>query len=85
MHLKRQGWSRQDIAEALGVSARASAVGLLVPATAAPKLWRARSGPGRPPKLSPTQKRLIPEFLWHGAGGVRLPGRGLDLRPQSPG
>ena len=23
-------------------------------------------GPGRPPKLTPAQKRLIPEFLWHG-------------------
>jgi transposase len=26
-----------------------------------------RSAPGRTPKLSPAQKRLIPEFLWHGA------------------
>src|SRR6185437_12801772 len=28
---------------------------------------RARPSPGRPPKLSAAHKRLIPEFLWHGA------------------
>lgn len=32
-----------------------------------PESLRARSGPGRPPHLSPRQKGLIPEFLWHGA------------------
>lgn len=67
MHLKQQGWYQRDIAEALGVSeetisrwlARASDGGL--------EALRARSRPGHPPKLSPEQKRLIPEFLWHGA------------------
>jgi transposase len=65
--LKWQGWSRHDIAEALGVS----------PVSVSRWLARARDGgaealrthprPGRPPKLSAAQKRLIPEFLWHGA------------------
>jgi transposase len=32
-----------------------------------PEALRARPAPGRPPKLSSAQKRLIPEFLWHGA------------------
>src|SRR5438309_6475220 len=67
LHLKRQGWARQDIAEALGVSpvsvsrwfSRVRAGGL--------EALRAHPSPGRPPKLSPAQKRLIPEFLWHGA------------------
>src|SRR3954452_5972878 len=67
LHLKRQGWSRQDIAEALGVSpvsvsrwfARVRDGGL--------EALRAHPSPGRPPKLAPAQKRLIPEFLWHGA------------------
>jgi transposase len=67
LHLKRQGWSRQDIAEALGVSpvsvsrwfARVREGGL--------EALRARRSSGHPPKLSAAQKRLIPEFLWHGA------------------
>src|SRR5689334_11410147 len=67
LHLKRQGWSGQDIAEALGVS----------PVTVSRWFTRVRDGgaealcahrsPGPPPKLASAQKRLIPEFLWHGA------------------
>ena len=50
------------------VSARKlSAAGWPTPATLAPRpCWRVCS-PGHPPKLSDAQKRLIPEFLWHGA------------------
>jgi transposase len=67
LHLKQQGWFRYDIAEALGVSpetvsrwfARARDGGL--------EALRAHRSPGHPPKLSAEQKRLIPEFLWHGA------------------
>ena len=66
MHLKQQGWYQRDIAEALGVTedtvgrwiARARAGGL--------EALHARPSPGHPPKLSPAQKRLIPDFLWHG-------------------
>ena len=42
-----------------------SAVGWPAPATAAPRRSGAIS-PGRPPRLSPAQKRSIPELLWHG-------------------
>jgi transposase len=64
--LKQRGWYQRDIGEALGVSeetvsrwlARARDGGLEA-------LW-AHSAPGHPPKLSSAQKRLIPEFLWHG-------------------
>ncbi len=67
MHLKRQGWSRHDIAEALGISpvsvsrwfARVRDGGL--------EALRAHPSPGHPPKLSAAQRRLIPELLWHGA------------------
>jgi transposase len=67
LHLKQQGWYQCDIAEALGVSedtvsrwfTRAQQVGT--------EALRARPRSGHPPKLSETQKRLIPEFLWHGA------------------
>ena len=67
MHLKQRGWHQRDIAEALDVSevtisrwlARARAGGL--------QALRSRPRPGPIPKLTPQQKRLIPEFLWHGA------------------
>src|SRR6478672_6931631 len=67
LHLQQLGWPRHDIAEALGVS----------PVSVSRWFARARDGgsealcahpsPGRPAKLSDAQKRLIPEFLWHGA------------------
>ena len=66
MQLKRDGWSQRDIAEALGASevtvsrwvARARAGGL--------DALQAHPGPGHPSELSPAQRRMIPEFLWHG-------------------
>src|SRR5512143_2449450 len=67
LHLRREGWSRQDIAEALGVSLVSVSRWFARVRDGGPEALRARPGPGRPPKLSPAQKRLIPEFLWHGA------------------
>src|SRR5512135_2717140 len=67
LHLRREGWSRQDIAEALGVSLVSVSRWFARVRDGGPEARRARPGPGRPPKLSPAQKRLIPEFLWHGA------------------
>jgi transposase len=67
LHLKRQGWSRQDIAEALGVSPVSVSRWFARVRDGGPEALRAHPGPGRPPKLSSAQKRLIPEFLWHGA------------------
>jgi transposase len=74
VHLQQQGWSQRSIAAALGVAedtvgrwvARARAGG--------PGALRARPSPGHPPKLSPAQKRLIPEFLWHGPGAYGFRG-----------
>ena len=66
LQLKERGWSLRDIAEALGVAedtvgrwiarARVGGRGALL----------ARPGPGRSPRLTPRQQRLIHEFLWHG-------------------
>src|SRR3954468_12740359 len=67
LHLRREGWSRRAIAEALGVSPVSVNRSFARVRDGGTEALRARPGPGRPPKLSPTQKRLIPEFLWHGA------------------
>jgi transposase len=67
LHLKQQGWYQRDIAEALGVREETVCRWLARARDGGPESLLARSGPGRPPKLSDTQKRLIPEFLWHGA------------------
>lgn len=66
VELKQQGWHQRAIARALGASE----------ASVSHWLARARAGgleallvqppPGHPPRLSLAQKRLIPEFLWHG-------------------
>lgn len=67
LHLKRQGWSRQEIAEALGISPVSVSRWFARVRDGGPAALRAHPSPGRPPKLSAAQKRLIPEFLWHGA------------------
>lgn len=66
VQLKHEGWYQRNIAEALGVSevtvsrwlARADEGGI--------ESLLAHPGPGHPSELSPTQRALIPEFLWHG-------------------
>jgi transposase len=67
LHLKQQGWLRRDIAEALGVSRVSVSRWLARVRDGGPEALRAHPSPGPPPKLSAAQKRLIPEFLWHGA------------------
>src|SRR5262245_34897395 len=66
LHLKQPGWYPRDIAEALGASEEAVSRWLARARDDGPEALRTRARPGRPPKLSPAQKRLIPEFLWHG-------------------
>jgi transposase len=67
LHLKQQGWYQRDIADALGVSEETVSRWLARARDGGPTALRARPAPGRPPKLTDDQKRLIPEFLWHGA------------------
>jgi transposase len=64
--LKQQGWSQRDIGDALGVSEETVSRWLTRGRDGGPEALQARSSPGRPPKLSLAQRRLIPEFLWHG-------------------
>lgn len=67
LHLKQRGWWQRDIAEALGVREEAVSRWLARARDGGPQALRVHPSPGRPPKLTAAQKRLIPEFLWHGA------------------
>jgi transposase len=67
LQLKEQGWYQRHIAAALGVSEDAVSRWLVRVRDGGPEALRSRTSPGRPPKLSSAQQRLIPEFLWHGA------------------
>jgi transposase len=66
LHLKQQAWYQRDIAEALGVREETVSRWLARARDGGPDALLARPGTGRPPKLSDAQKRMIPEFLWHG-------------------
>ena len=68
LELKQMGWKQRDIAAALGVTEGAVSQWL----TAARRggrdaLASQLSHRGRPSKLTSAQRRLIPDFLWHGA------------------
>lgn len=65
--LKQEGWTQRKIAEALDVSAPAVSHWLALAKRGGVEALRSHPGPGRVPRLTPAQKRLIPEFLWHGA------------------
>src|ERR1700736_529460 len=67
LHLAQEGWSRHDIAEALGVSRMSVSRWLARARDGGPDALCAHPSPGAPPKLSAAQKAQIPEFLWHGA------------------
>jgi transposase len=66
LHLKQKGWYQRDIADALGVREETVSRWLARARATGPQALLARPAPGHPPKLTPAQKRLIPEFLWHG-------------------
>jgi len=67
LDLRQAGWSRRDIAEALGVSPVTVSRWCARARDGGPEALRARPCPGRPPELTPAERRSIPEFLWHGA------------------
>ena len=67
LQLKRQGWRQRDIAAALGISEVSVSRWLARTRQGGPETLLARPALGPPPRLSPQQKHLIPEFLWHGA------------------
>lgn len=66
LRLKQQGWSQRETATALGVREETISRWVARARHGGSAALRAHPGPGHPPKLSDAQKRLIPEFLWHG-------------------
>src|SRR5436305_1169460 len=66
LQLKQRGWRQRDIAAALGASEVSVSRWLSRARKGGPEALLSRPAPGHPPKLSPAQRRLIPEFLWHG-------------------
>lgn len=66
MDLKQQGWRQRVIAEALDASEETSSRWLARARHGGRETLRSHPAPGHPSKLSGVQKRLIPEFLWHG-------------------
>ena len=67
LSLKEEGYSQRAIADALGASAAAVSQWLAAAEAGGPEALRSHPAPGRPCRLTAQQKRLIPEFLWHGA------------------
>jgi transposase len=66
LDLKRRGWIRRDIAEALDASEVTVSRWLARARDGGPDALRARPAPGRSPRLTPDQVRSIPGSLWHG-------------------
>lgn len=64
--LAQTGWSQTAIAEALGVTQSAVSKWLKA-AVAGPEALRARKSPGRPVKLSATQRKALVSLLTQGA------------------
>jgi transposase len=64
--LKQLGWKQRDIAVALSASEAAVSQWLAAARAAGPDALLSRPVPGHPARLTEQQKRLIPDFLWHG-------------------
>ena len=64
--LKQLGWKQRDIAVALGASESAVSQWVAAARAGGTDGLLARPAPGRPAKVTPAQRRLIPDFLWHG-------------------
>lgn len=66
LYLKEHGWHQREIANVLGIHEVTVSRWLARVSNGGPETLLAQPGTGRPPQLSADQKRLIPEFLWHG-------------------
>src|SRR5438105_2021995 len=65
--LAQLGWGVRQIASALDACPAAVSRWLSRARQHGPQALRAQPRPGAPAKLTGQQKRLIPDFLWHGA------------------
>ena len=65
--LNQQGWKQQAIAAALGVTGGAVSQWLKRARVGGPAALRKRSSPGAPRRLTPEQRKRIPELLAPGA------------------
>lgn len=67
LELKRDGWTQQEIADALGVTKVAVSQWMTAVQKRGIESLQARPHLGATPKLSSDQLKMIPEFLSHGA------------------
>lgn len=67
LELKRDGWTHEEIAEALGVTKGAISQWMQRVQEYGEEGLQARPRKGATPRLTPEQKHLLPEFLSHGA------------------
>jgi transposase len=67
VELKHQGWKQTDIAIALNVSKGAVSHWITMAEKQGKEILCARPHTGRPPELTAEEKRMLPDFLWHGA------------------
>src|SRR5437868_9534632 len=65
--LKQLGWKQRDIAVALSASEGAVSQWVAAARAGGTDALASRPIPGRPAKLTPEQRCLLPDFLWHGA------------------
>ena len=85
LQLQQDGWKQRSIAAALDVSERAVSRWLTAARRGGAAALRSRPRPGAIPKLTPAQRHLIPDLLWHGAeaygfrGHVWTCGRVVDV------
>ncbi|WP_165228132.1 IS630 family transposase [Aquisphaera insulae] len=75
LYLKHRGWFQRDVAEALDVSEESLSRWLSHARTGGRESLRARIAAGRPPRLTATERREIPELLWHGPEAYGFPGQ----------
>ena len=66
-HLKQLGWKQRQIAVALGVREGTVSRWIARARRDGPAALLSHLAHGRPAKLRPDQRRLIPDFLSHGA------------------
>jgi len=74
-HLRREGWRRCDVADALDVTVRSVNYWDSLARLGGRQALLSRPIPGRPAELSSRQMAMIPEFLWHGAEAYGFRGK----------